>query len=108
MGHPIDGVIKLLQELSEKAKAQGQTEELSYEKFEYWCKNSKKTLNGAIAKEKEQIEQLQSEIAGKEKQASVLTEQIASLEEELGKLEAADAKAKSERASANKLYQEAD
>jgi hypothetical protein len=106
--HPITDVVALLKGLSEKAKAAGQSEELTYVKFEHWCTNSKKTLSASIAKEKSEISALQDEVAGKQRQSDVLTKQIAGLEEELGQLDAASSAAQAQRDSANALYLDAE
>jgi hypothetical protein len=108
MAHPVDKIITLLQGLKDTATEAGKSEELTYVKFEYWCKNSKITLSKAIAKENADIDALQNTIEAKTKQASVLTEQIAGLEEELGNLDAATAKAQNVRDQAAKLYKDAD
>jgi len=46
-------VINLLKDLKAKAIAQGKEEEVSYGKFEYWCKTNKAELKAALAEDKE-------------------------------------------------------
>jgi len=105
-GHPIEKVIGLLQELTAKVEAEAQSETLSYTKFQYWCKNSEKTLNKAIEAEKEQIDSLESKVAGKSKEAKSLKEQIIALEEQIAQQQGAQKKADDERREGAALYAE--
>jgi chromosome segregation ATPase len=104
--HPIEKIINLLKGLEEQAIAEGKSEALSFQKFEYWCKNSKKTLTKAIAEEKDNIDSLESKIAAKTEESKNLGEQIAKLEEELGELATSAEKALSASDKANALYEE--
>jgi len=104
--HPIEKVIGLLQGLIAKVEAEARAETLSYEKFQYWCKNSEKTLNAAIAGEKEQIDSLESKIEGKTKEAASLEEQIAALEEQIAQQQGAQKKADDDRREAAALYED--
>mmetsp|Transcript_93231 Transcript_93231/g.207377 ORF Transcript_93231/g.207377 Transcript_93231/m.207377 type:complete len:726 (-) Transcript_93231:46-2223(-) len=106
--HPVERVIKLLQGLMEKVTLDGQSEEVSYAKFEHWCANSEKSLDTAIAKEKSTIDELESSISAKSEEATTLSEQIDILKGEIVKLEGAGTAAKSDRSVAAKLYAEAD
>ena len=63
--HPIEKIINLLKGLEEQAIEEGKSEALSFQKFEYWCKDSKKTLTKAIAEEKDNIDSLESKIVAK-------------------------------------------
>lgn len=105
--HPIANVIGMLEGLLSDVEAEGKTEALAFQKFEYWCKNSKKTLNKAIVEEKETIDSLESKIEAKTKAATALEEQIAGLEEQLGKLETRGKEAEAGRNRDNGLYEEA-
>eukprot|EP00413_Alexandrium_margalefii_P016685 CAMPEP_0204550102 /NCGR_PEP_ID=MMETSP0661-20131031/24870_1 /ASSEMBLY_ACC=CAM_ASM_000606 /TAXON_ID=109239 /ORGANISM="Alexandrium margalefi, Strain AMGDE01CS-322" /LENGTH=92 /DNA_ID=CAMNT_0051557053 /DNA_START=9 /DNA_END=284 /DNA_ORIENTATION=+ len=67
-GHPVEKVIVLLQGLMDKTETEGKTEAVTYQKFEYWCKNSVKTLGDAIADEKETIDELESRIQSKKEE----------------------------------------
>jgi len=105
-GHPIERVIGLLQDLEKKAEQEGKDEEVLYTKFEYWCANSKKSLDKAIAEEKDTIERLQDEISSHEKTIEVLTKEMADLTDEIAELGSAGEKAVAERSEAAALYKE--
>merc|ERR1719210_2400391 len=107
-GHPIEKVIKMLKGLSAKAEMEGKREALLYEKFEYWCKNSMKTLGKAIDEETEKIEMLEDKIEAGKAQSVALKEDIAELAKNIDELEAAADKAKKIRQETNDLYEEAD
>lgn len=104
--HPIEKIINLLKGLEEQAIEEGKSEALSFQKFEYWCKNSKKTLNKAIAEEKDNIDSLESKIAAKTEESKNLGEQIAKLEEELGELSTSAKEALAASDKANALYEQ--
>jgi len=105
--HPIANVISMLEGLLSDVEAEGKTEALAFQKFEYWCKNSKKTLGKAIVEEKEKIDSLESKIEAKTKAATALEEQIAGLETQLGKLETRGKESENARNRDNGLYEEA-
>jgi hypothetical protein len=105
--HPIEDVISMLGGLATKAESEGKDEAVAYTKFEYWCKNSKKTLKAAIAEENDTIDSLSNKIDAKKTEKTALEKQIKKLEEELGKMDLAAAKAKKQRKKANDLYKEA-
>jgi len=104
--HPIEKIINLLKGLEEQSVEEGKAEALSFQKFEYWCKNSKKTLNKAIAEEKDNIDSLESKIAAKTEESKGLGEQIAKLEEELGDLSTSAKEALAASDKANALYEQ--
>jgi len=107
VAHPIEDVIGMLKDLATKAEEEGKEEALAFQKFEYWCKNSEKTLNKAIAEEKDNIDSLTSKIEAKTKESSALKKQIDGLTEQLGKLAASAKKAKDQRDDENALYTKA-
>uniref|UniRef100_A0A7S4QW52 Uncharacterized protein n=1 Tax=Alexandrium monilatum TaxID=311494 RepID=A0A7S4QW52_9DINO len=107
-GHPIEKVIGLLTSLIEKTEFEGKAEAVTYEKFEYWCANSATSLRTAIADGKETIDELESKIKSKMEEEELLTEQIAALDAELLKLQAADKAASDGRSSQAALYASAD
>merc|ERR1719316_199714 len=102
--HPIEKVIGLLKDLSSKVEEEAKAEAISYTKYEYWCKTSEKTLSAAIAAEQEMISALESKIEGKQKEAVSLEEQIAELEAEIAKHQAAQKKADDIRKAGAELY----
>jgi len=106
--HPIENVISLLEGLMTKVEMESKAEAVSYEKFEYWCKNSFKTLTAAIEKEKQIIDEMETKAAAKTEEIATLEDQITKLDEQLGELAAADAAAKEVRAEQAKVYAEAD
>jgi len=105
-GHPIERVIGLLQDLEKKAEQEGKDEEVLYTKFEYWCTNSKKTLEKAVAEETSLIERLSEAIASHEKREEVLKADIAKLGEELQALDVEIAQVTQVREEGRALYQE--
>jgi len=94
----------LLKDLQVKVKEEGQSEELTFATFSRWCVNSVKTLDAAIAGEKETIEVLESKVSAKTKQVEVLTDEISVLGEEILKMEAAGEKADEERKEGEEIY----
>jgi len=106
-GHPIEKVIKLLDGLKEKSITEGKAEAVAFTKFQYWCSTSVTTLSGAIADEKETIDELTDQLAGLKKQKASLEEDISTLEEELKNMQASAKEAKDDRADEAKLYNKA-
>jgi len=106
--HPIVSVIDLIKRLKAKSEAQGKEEAISYMKFEKFCTDSMKTLNKAIAGEKEKISELTDEIAGLTKEENALSNHISELTSELSNLQAAARKARNDRNTENGLYNTAD
>jgi len=103
-GHPIEKVIKMLEGLAEKAEEEGKTEAVSFDKFMHWCATSTKTLDSAIADEKDTIETLTDQIAGEEKMVAKLEKQIATLEEQIKEMDQAAEDAKALRKEGADLY----
>jgi len=104
--HPIEKIINLLKGLESQAVEEGKSEALSFQKFEYWCKNSKKTLTKAIAEEKDNIDSLESKIAAKTEESKGLGENIAKLEAELAKMSTSAEEALNASDKANALYEQ--
>lgn len=107
-GHPIEKVIEMLKGLITQVDEESKAEALTYEKFEYWCKNSDKELSEAIAEGKSTIDELSSKIAGLKETEKVLTEEIELLKQELEKLDEEALEAKNIRKAESDLYAEAD
>merc|ERR1719311_1427546 len=103
--HPIAKVITMLEDLATKAEAEGKEEAVSFSKYQYWCKNSAKELNKAIAEEKETIDSLTNKIDAKTKEAATLEEEIAALDEQIAKMQAAGKKADEQREATKALYE---
>eukprot|EP00429_Kryptoperidinium_foliaceum_P091084 CAMPEP_0176201930 /NCGR_PEP_ID=MMETSP0121_2-20121125/9816_1 /TAXON_ID=160619 /ORGANISM="Kryptoperidinium foliaceum, Strain CCMP 1326" /LENGTH=215 /DNA_ID=CAMNT_0017540815 /DNA_START=70 /DNA_END=714 /DNA_ORIENTATION=+ len=104
--HPMEKVIGLLEKLGEQVESEHKAEEVTYVKFEYWCKNSRKTLGKSIEEGKANIERLSSEIESHAKNIEVLTAGIKEHEQELQDLDATAAKAEKQRADGKALYDE--
>merc|ERR1740123_1792413 len=83
-------------------------EEVTYSKFAHWCKTSLEELQKAVTEGKETIETLGLKIESLKGQEKELTEEIATLTEELKKAEAAGADADEIREGEAKLYEAAD
>merc|ERR1719157_504769 len=105
--HPIVKVIDLLKGLKAKSFAQGQSEQVEYEKFVYWCTTSKATLKSAIADEKETISELEDTLAGLKKEKETLEDEIDTLDGELKDLAASAKAAKDTRGDEAGLYKKA-
>merc|ERR1719428_603925 len=106
--HPMAKIIAMLKELQVKAREEGEAEAVLFQKFTYWCKNSKKELSGAIKAEKAKIEILEDEIESKTKLKETLEKEIAELEKELEESEAAGAKADKIRDDTKAEYEQAE
>jgi len=106
--HPIGKVIDLLDELMTQAEEEGKAEALDFQKMEYWCKNSVKTVKKAIKKEKSDIATLEDKIDAKQKEKETLEEQIEDLETQISDLEATATEMKTARKERNDLWTEAD
>merc|ERR1719456_1689723 len=106
--HPMAKIISMLKELQVKAREEGEAEAVLFQKFTYWCKNSKKELSGAIKAEKAKIEILEDELESKTKLKETLEKEIAQLEKELEESEAAGAKADKIREDEKGAYEEAE
>jgi hypothetical protein len=106
--HPIGKVIKLLEELKEKAKVEGEEEEVTYQKFKNWCDNSKKELGNQIGKEKDEIEELKQSISAKEELIAGLESDIEFLTKQLEEQTVSGDEAKKIRDEQNKEYEQAD
>jgi len=104
--HPIERIVSLLNGLATKAENEGRDEAVAYTKFEYWCKNSIKTVKKAIQEENDTIDALGSKIDAKSKEKESLDGQIKNLEEELAKLDLSTGKANTQRKNTNDLYLE--
>eukprot|EP00933_Yihiella_yeosuensis_P020672 TRINITY_DN1651_c0_g2_i4.p1 TRINITY_DN1651_c0_g2~~TRINITY_DN1651_c0_g2_i4.p1 ORF type:complete len:686 (+),score=243.10 TRINITY_DN1651_c0_g2_i4:74-2131(+) len=103
-GHPIQNVINLIQELAEKAKAEGIAEADTYEKYTHWCGKTQQQLNKAIGKEKRAIDGLTSKVAAKTAEKELTQKEIAALVQEISEIEKSAQEAKDTRDKAIDLY----
>jgi len=106
--HPVEKVIGLLKELKVKVIEEGQTEEVTFAKFDKWCSDSKKTLQKSVSESKESIDSLEDEVASKEAENTTLTEQLSKLADEIEKYESAQTDGDEARKSASEAYTKAD
>jgi chromosome segregation ATPase len=106
--HPIAKIISMIEELKVKAMTLGEEEAAAYQKFEYFCKTTKKELNTAITAGKEKVEVLEDTIEAKTKEIEKLEVDIEALTKTLEEIEAAAAKAKKIREEQETAYKEAD
>mmetsp|Transcript_80860 Transcript_80860/g.187735 ORF Transcript_80860/g.187735 Transcript_80860/m.187735 type:complete len:711 (-) Transcript_80860:91-2223(-) len=106
--HPIEKVIVMLKSLHEQATTEGQSEEVTYAKFEKWCTDSLKTLGKAITTSKQSIDVLGTTIEGKAAENATLTESIDQLAQEILRLEATGLGTEATRTKAADLYAAAD
>jgi hypothetical protein len=102
--HPIAGVISLLQKLGVQSKEEGAAEAASFQKFTYWCKSSKKTLDKAIKTEKKDIGSLTDKIDGLTADIAALGEDIKTLSANIKEMETAATKASGVRDDEKALY----
>lgn len=105
--HPVTKIITLLKGLKETAITEGKAEQVSYEKFQYWCSTSTADLKAAIVTEKETIEELEDVMAGKKKVIETLANKITELEEQLTELQASAKSAKDNRKADADVYSKA-
>lgn len=106
--HPVVKVVALLKGLEEKATAEGAAEEISYGKFQYWCKGSTKMLSVDIAERKENMDVLGDIVESKEQEIASLTEVIDNLDDQLAAQETSKSKSASARTAANALFEASD
>mmetsp|Transcript_119364 Transcript_119364/g.207213 ORF Transcript_119364/g.207213 Transcript_119364/m.207213 type:complete len:735 (+) Transcript_119364:22-2226(+) len=106
--HPIAKVITMLQGLSAKAKAEGAAEEISYTKFEYWCRTSKTMLTADIDKRAANIDMLKNSIDAKDGEIKTLGDEIDKLQDEITAHEKSISSATTARSDANGLWDSAD
>jgi len=104
--HPVAKIITMLEGLHSKVEGEAQEEALTYEKFEYWCGNSQKSLAKTILEEKKTLERLADEIDSHEQNIEVLTSAIDKLDAELTALSKQGMKSQVARDDAAKLYTE--
>eukprot|EP00448_Togula_jolla_P012133 CAMPEP_0170596472 /NCGR_PEP_ID=MMETSP0224-20130122/15141_1 /TAXON_ID=285029 /ORGANISM="Togula jolla, Strain CCCM 725" /LENGTH=718 /DNA_ID=CAMNT_0010920777 /DNA_START=40 /DNA_END=2196 /DNA_ORIENTATION=+ len=102
--HPVDKVISMLQGLIERVGQDGKAEEVTYAKFEHWCKTSESALKEAIATEKSKIDALTDLVAAKTKRSEVLEAQIAESAKQIQQLTNSNTESQAQRETASGLY----
>jgi len=88
--HPIEKVIHLLQDLKGGSMQEGKQEQVLYEKFTLWCSESIGTLQDAVADEKEEIDELQDKLSGRNMENETLVKEIFELKDQVAKMQATD------------------
>jgi len=104
--HPIGGVIKLLEELQTKAKAEGEEETSTYQKYTYWCSSVQKDLTKEIDRHAQLIDSLESTVDAEKKDVLTLERNIAKLDKQLTRFESQAAKALENRQEDEAWYTE--
>merc|ERR1719203_1553357 len=94
----------MLGDMSAKAKAEKNKEQVLFAEFEMWCKMEIPETKKSIAKAAETIELLDSEIGKLTVEAKVLGEEIAKLQEDVASFESEKKSATAQREKDNKAY----
>jgi len=102
--HPIVKVVDLLKDLKAKAIDEGQTEEVSFGKFTYWCSTSISELKKVIEGEKDKIDTLETTIKSLKEEKKALEKQIEELKGEITDFKTAADKAETNDGDRNKAY----
>mmetsp|Transcript_52303 Transcript_52303/g.114830 ORF Transcript_52303/g.114830 Transcript_52303/m.114830 type:complete len:695 (-) Transcript_52303:89-2173(-) len=103
-GHPIEKVISLIKDLREKAVEEGQAEEVAYTKFSRWCKNSVSTLKGQIQKAENTLAEAAEAKESQTQMAAKMEKQMAEIDTDLTRRNAAQTSADEARSEENKEY----
>jgi len=84
----VQKVIQMLTDMAGKAKVEKQDEEVSFAKFETWCKQESVNLNSQIKENGEEIESLTTEIGSLASDITSLGDAIAQLQKDEGSYQA--------------------
>mmetsp|Transcript_5990 Transcript_5990/g.14283 ORF Transcript_5990/g.14283 Transcript_5990/m.14283 type:complete len:676 (-) Transcript_5990:16-2043(-) len=103
-GSAVAKVIQLLQNMSDKGKAEMQEEQVKFAKFSEFCKNTAASKEASIAKSKEDIEDLQAEIGQLTAQIGELGREITQLAQDATKWNSEVEQAESDRAKEHQEY----
>merc|ERR1719217_1480525 len=85
---PIQQVIKMMDDMVARGKAEKHHEEVEFAKFHEWCNQVRDEKTKSIAEATAAIAELAAAIDKAESDAEVLAEEIATLQKETAKLEA--------------------
>merc|ERR1719478_1634691 len=102
----VQKVIQMLGDMSAKAKAEKNEEQVMFAEFETWCKMEIPQTQKSIAKAAETIDLLNAEITKLTTEAKVLGEEIGKLQNDVANFEGEKKKADQQRAKDNKAYVE--
>merc|ERR1719219_2087036 len=82
---PLQKLLQMMDDMLAKGKTEKTAEEVEFAKFHAWCDGVREEKTTAIAKAKEQIEQLEADIQKGTTDAKVLAEEIKELEVKVAK-----------------------
>eukprot|EP00933_Yihiella_yeosuensis_P035723 TRINITY_DN2930_c0_g1_i4.p1 TRINITY_DN2930_c0_g1~~TRINITY_DN2930_c0_g1_i4.p1 ORF type:complete len:706 (+),score=262.16 TRINITY_DN2930_c0_g1_i4:72-2189(+) len=105
--HPIKGVIDLLKGLQATVAEEGRAEQVLYNKFELWCKKSKKTLVTSIEEERVTASKTTNAISGSKAESSELQKMIDALDAEMADHDNSIKELNDQRGEAKDLYDKA-
>eukprot|EP00933_Yihiella_yeosuensis_P065055 TRINITY_DN68664_c0_g1_i1.p1 TRINITY_DN68664_c0_g1~~TRINITY_DN68664_c0_g1_i1.p1 ORF type:complete len:710 (-),score=233.03 TRINITY_DN68664_c0_g1_i1:112-2241(-) len=104
--HPVKGVIDLLKDLHVKVEKEGREEQVTYNKFEQWCRKSHKTLTDSIEDERVTASRSRTAVSGKEAENKELTSLIERLDKEIAQHDQRVKDIEEQRTESKKLYDE--
>jgi hypothetical protein len=102
----VDKVVSMLEDLSQKVQAEGESEAKSYNEFACFCKTMQKKKEAAITEEKDRKTSLAADIAKLSDGRKEDDTTIANLAKDIKDIDDAVAKAQTENADALKKYNE--
>jgi len=94
---PTEKVIQLLTNMATKGKQEMQDEEISFAKFEQFCKDESAARSKSIFRADEQIEDLETDIAEREADIDTLSKDVEKLNEKISKWDSEKTEANAER-----------
>eukprot|EP00933_Yihiella_yeosuensis_P035725 TRINITY_DN2930_c0_g2_i1.p1 TRINITY_DN2930_c0_g2~~TRINITY_DN2930_c0_g2_i1.p1 ORF type:complete len:723 (+),score=287.00 TRINITY_DN2930_c0_g2_i1:82-2250(+) len=105
--HPVKSVIDLLKGLQAKVAEEGRAEQVTYNKFELWCKKSTQTLEESIEAERVTASRTSNAISGSKAEASELQKMMDALDREMAKHDNSIKELDDQRKEAKDLYDQA-
>eukprot|EP00933_Yihiella_yeosuensis_P035720 TRINITY_DN2930_c0_g1_i1.p1 TRINITY_DN2930_c0_g1~~TRINITY_DN2930_c0_g1_i1.p1 ORF type:complete len:705 (+),score=273.91 TRINITY_DN2930_c0_g1_i1:60-2174(+) len=106
--HPIKSIIDLLKGLQAQVAEEGRAEQVLYNKFDLWCKKSKKTLVTSIEEERVTASKTTNAISGKKAETAELQKMIDALDAEMADHDSSIKQLNDQRQEAKDLYDKAD